>query len=487
MTQDIAPTRDTIEQLLKDDDKVKLAAVDVDGLLRGKVMNKTKFLQILDEGFGIGKQEEQKDASHMSLIAFYSIFFVKGFCSAIYSWDIQDKTYSTPVEFSGADCQFPDMTAHVDLSTFRRIPWESNIAFFLLTISHPETHQPFYACPRVCLKQATDDLAELGYKALSGVEFEFFCFKENATSVVEKGHTNLAPLTVGMCGYSLLRPAQNQEFYDHAFDWLKQFRVELESWHTETGPGVFEAAIGYTEAAEAADRATLFKTSMKQIALKHGFLASFMAKPYQSMPGCSGHMHFSLKNKDGKNAFAIWDDADKSHIPNMSKTMVAFLAGVLRALPSILAILAPTINSYKRLVENYWAPVTVSWGIESRLSAVRVIVASKNSSRLEMRVSGADINPHLAMAAVLKAGCWGIKTGQTLPVDAMDGSQATHGERLARTLQEATDAMEAKNSVAREVLGDDFVNHFCKTRRHEWHLWQMAVTNYELERYLELV
>lgn len=148
-----------------------------------------------------------------------------------------------------------------------------------------------------------------------------------------------------MCGYSLLRPAQNQDFYYNAFDWLKEFKVDMESWHTETGPGVFEAAIAYTEAKEAGDRATLFKTAMKQIALKHGFMASFMAKPYQDMPGCSGHMHFSLKNKEGKNAFAIWDEeADKSHIPNMSITMVRFLAGVLHGLPSILAVLAPTIN-----------------------------------------------------------------------------------------------------------------------------------------------
>ncbi|KAI9307937.1 hypothetical protein BJ944DRAFT_157132 [Cunninghamella echinulata] len=459
-------TRENIESLLKDDIKVKVAAVDVDGLMRGKVMNKNKFLQIIEDGFG--------------------------FCSVIFGWDIQDKLYSTAVEFGGDECQFPDLLAKVDLSSFRRIPWENDIPFFLLYLIHPTTHQPLYCCPRSCLKQAVDDFKQLGYTALSGVEFEFFCFKENSSSVVEKGHTNLSPLTVGMCGYSLLRPNQNQEFYDNAFDWLSKFKVDMESWHTETGPGVFEAAIAYQEAKEAGDRASLFKTSMKQIAFKHGFMASFMAKPYQSMPGCSGHMHFSLKNTEsGKNAFAIWDEKDASHIPNMSQTMVHFLAGVLRGLPSILAILAPTINSYKRLVENYWAPVTVSWGIENRLGAVRVIVpptSSKNSARLEMRVSGADINPTLAIAAVLKCGYWGITTKQTLPVEAMNGTQQDmEGQRLARTLQEAIIAMADKDSVARVVLGNEFVDHFTKTRQHEWNLWQNAVTDYELQRYLELV
>ncbi|ORX50112.1 glutamine synthetase/guanido kinase [Hesseltinella vesiculosa] len=458
-------TKDNIANVLALDSKVKVAAVDIDGVLRGKVMHKDKFLQIIQDGFG--------------------------FCSVIFGWDIQDVVYTTDVEFGGDECQYPDMVAKVDLSSFRRIPWENNLAFFLVSLEHPETRAPLYACPRGCLKQAVTDLAELGYTAYSGVEFEFFCFKENATSVVEKAHAKLAPLTVGMCGYSLLRPSQNQDFYDHAFDWLKEFRVDMESWHTETGPGVFEAAIGYQEAMEAGDRATLFKTAMKQIALKHGFMASFMAKPYQQLPGCSGHMHFSLKDSQGRNAFAIWDDADASDVPHMSKTMVAFLAGVLRALPSILAILAPTINSYKRLCGNFWAPVTVSWGIENRLGAVRVIVpptASKSSSRLEMRVSGADVNPHLALAAVLKCGYWGIKTNQTLPVAAMDlKNRDNHGQPLARTLQEAIVAMEQKDSLARQVLGNEFIDHFTKTRRHEWQMWQQAVTSYELERYLELV
>lgn len=149
-----------------------------------------------------------------------------------------------------------------------------------------------------------------------------------------------------MCGYSVLRPLQNQDFYYNAFDWLKQFKVDIESWHTETGPGVFEAAIMYNDAKEMGDRATLFKTSMKQIGLKHKVMPSFMAKPYADQPGCSGHMHFSLKDANGDNLFAIGEPSD---IPNMTKNMQYFLAGVLRGLPSILAILAPTINRYNCL------------------------------------------------------------------------------------------------------------------------------------------
>lgn len=162
---------------------------------------------------------------------------------------------------------------------------------------------------------------------------------ENLTS---KGYQSPTPLTLGMCGYSLLRPLENQEFYYNTFDWLKQFNVDIESWHTETGPGVFEAAVSYNKAVEMGDRGTLFKTSVKQIAKKYGIMASFMAKPYSDLPGCSGHMHFSLKNKEGENVFAVGEKSEK--YPNMTKMMVWFVAGVLKGLPSIMAILAPTIN-----------------------------------------------------------------------------------------------------------------------------------------------
>lgn len=462
MTQNIELTLENLEQNLANDSRIKVAAVDIDGLLRGKIIHKEKFLSVVKSGFG--------------------------FCSVIFGWDIQDKPYTTPLEFSGKDCQFFDLIAKIDLSSYRRIPWEDNIPFFFVSLFHPETNKPLYCCPRNVLQGAVNDFADLGMTAYCGVEFEFFCFKETTESLAEKGHSQLTPLTLGMCGYSVLRPLHNQEFYYNAFDWLKEFKVDVESWHTETGPGVFEAAVMYKDAKEMGDRATLFKTSMKQIGLKHGVMPSFMAKPYGDQPGCSGHMHFSLKGKNGDNLFAVGEPSD---IPNMTKNMEWFLAGVLRGLPSILAILAPTVNSYKRLVENYWAPVSVSWGIDSRHSAVRVIAPPSTSAaatRLEMRVSGADINPHLALAAVLRCGYWGIQTKQQLPSGPSNSvSDVSGNERLARTLQEATLTMDKKDSVARKVMGDEFVNHYVSTRNHEWNLWQNAVTDYELKRYMELV
>ncbi|KAI9016390.1 hypothetical protein CLU79DRAFT_837685 [Phycomyces nitens] len=459
---------DTIKTLLESDKRVKVAAIDIDGVLRGKVMQKKKFLQVAEDGFG--------------------------FCSVIFGWDIQDNIYTTHGEFSGKDAEYSDLIAKIDLSSYRRIPWEDNVPFFLVHLLHPITRLPLYCCPRTVLQTVIDDLQTKSLTAYCGVEFEFFCFKETTETLDTKGHANLAPLTLGMCGYSLLRPSQNQDFFYNAYDWLEKFGVEIESWHTETGPGVFEAALAYSDAKQMADRASLFKTSMKQIAMKHGFMASFMAKPYQAMPGCSGHMHFSLKDQYGRNVFAPASREEESGIPGMSKTMMWFMAGVLHGLPSILAILAPTINSsYKRLVENYWAPVTVSWGIDSRHVAVRAILpptASPQSTRLEMRVGGADINPQLALAAVLKCGYWGIETQQKLPVESsadIKKNGSPSGARLARTLQEAIVEMEDKGSVARRVLGNQFVDHYTSTRKHEWNMWQNAVTDFELKRYMELI
>lgn len=158
---------------------------------------------------------------------------------------------------------------------------------------------------------------------------------------MEKNYVGLTPLTQGMFGYSLLRPTQNQQFFDEAYNLLHDFKIDIEGWHTETGPGVFEAALAYNNAMESADRAVLFKTSIKQLALNHGFIASFMAKPWNDLPGCSGHIHFSLKDTDGNNVFAPEDESSEN---GMSQTMKHFVAGILLGLPSILAVLAPTIN-----------------------------------------------------------------------------------------------------------------------------------------------
>jgi glutamine synthetase len=239
-----------------------------------------------------------------------------------------------------------------------------------------------------------------------------------------------------------------------------------------------------------ADKAALFKLVTKSLGSKFGITPCFMAKPREGLPGNSGHMHCSVISlESGKNLLAREAPdpnppfSDLAHLSDLGRH---FLAGLIDGLPDIMPIVAPTINSYKRLVENFWAPVTVSWGLEHRAASIRLIApptASAKSTRFEVRVCGADANPHLVLAAILALGWRGVekKLDITLPPLGKGedvGGESDKGLRLAKSLKEATARFMAKGSVAREVFGDEFVEHFGGTREHEIRLWDEAVTDW---------
>lgn len=216
-----------------------------------------------------------------------------------------------------------------------------------------------------------------------------------------------------------------------------------------------------------------------------------MAKPRQGLPGNSGHLHFSLVSSSDpkKNLFyRETPDADPPYpdLRFLSDLGRHFLAGLLDGLPDIMPIVAPTVNSYKRLVENFWAPVTVSWGLEHRAASIRLIApptASPKATRFEIRVPGADVNAHLVLAAIVAIGWRGVQKKLPIRVPPLGkgedvGSASNKGERLAKSLKESTERMMRKGSVARECLGDDFVDHFGGTREHECRLWEEAVTDW---------
>jgi glutamine synthetase len=246
-----------------------------------------------------------------------------------------------------------------------------------------------------------------------------------------------------------------------------------------------------------ADRASLFKYVVKAVGSSHGIMPCFMAKPVEGLPGNSGHMHISLVDIDtGANLFTRTEKnlnptyLDLAYVSDIGEQ---FLAGILDGLPSIMPLFAPTINSYKRLVENFWAPVTVSWGLEHRAASIRLIsppTASPKSTRFEIRTPGADANPHYVLAAILACGLRGIEKGLKLTIpplgkgkDLVDGE----GERLAKNLGAAVERMTASDSVARQIFGDTFVDHFSGTRLHELRLFEQAVTDWEVKRYIETV
>jgi glutamine synthetase len=289
-------------------------------------------------------------------------------------------------------------------------------------------------------------------------------------------------ITPGMFGYSLTRMNQNREYFNALMDDMAAFGVPIEGLHTETGPGVAEVAIAFSEALEAADRAILFKTGAKEIGQRFGIMPSFMAKWNQHYPGCSGHIHQSLSD-GSKNLFA---DADGRH--GMSKVFESYLAGQVACLMEFAPMFWPTINSYKRLVDGYWAPVKPTWGVDNRTASFRVIAGSPKSTRLETRCPGADVNPYLAMAAVVAAGLHGVEQGLKLHAPPITGTnEGAEGiPRAPRSLIETTRNFR-DSQIARDFLGDTFVDHFAATREWEWRQWLDGVTDWELKRYFEII
>jgi glutamine synthetase len=445
------PPNAVLEELRASDaTRVKVAVVDVDGVLRGKYVDKAKLLSAAEGGFG--------------------------FCNVVFGWDAADACYDN-AQYTGWHTGYPDATARLDLATMRRIPWEAGTPFFLGDF--PEGG----VCPRRLLRGVVERARRMGFGATFGMEFEWFNFRETPQSLAAKGHRAPEPISPGMFGYSILRSGQSQPLFAALMDETRAFGVPVEGLHTETGPGVLEAALAPADALEAADRAVLFKMAAKDIAHRFGVMPSFMAKWNDKLPGCSGHVHQSLTDTHGRNLFH--DEADPR---KMSATFRSYLAGQMACLPEILPMFAPTVNSYKRLVDGYWAPTKVTWGVDNRTVAFRAIPGSPKASRLETRVPGADVNPYLAVAACLASGLHGIEKGLELRAEPVQGSAYLDktAPRLPRNLQEATARM-ADSKLARELFGEAFVDHFVRTREWEWRQFQDAVTDWELRRYFEII
>ncbi|MBI2730242.1 MAG: glutamine synthetase [Sphingobacteriales bacterium] len=431
--------------------KIKFAFTDIDGILRGKIIHKEKFISGLKDGYG--------------------------FCDVVFGWDSGDVAYDD-VLLTGWHTGFPDRPCQIDLSTQRQIPWQENVLFFLADF------KDYTFCPRSLLKEIISQSEAMGFHAVFAQEFEWFNFKETPSSLAEKEFTKLQPLTPGMFGYSILRTSQQSDFYYALFNGLASIDVPLEGLHTETGPGVYEAAILHDEVLRAADKAVLFKNAVKEIASQHGIMASFIAKWSEKLPGCSGHLHQSLWDKNKTtNLFYDAGDANK-----MSETFKHYLAGQLYCLPHLVPMYAPTINSYKRLVEGAWAPTNINWGLDNRTTALRVLNTADKYTRLETRIPGSDSNPYLAIAAALASGLYGIKNKLPLTIPPTSGNgykDDTHG-KLPSDLFDASIQMQ-NSAIAKELFGVSFVDHFTQTRLWEWKQFSRHVTDWELKRYFEII
>jgi glutamine synthetase len=324
----------------------------------------------------------------------------------------------------------------------------------------------------------------MGYETCAGFEYEIFVFRETPDSVREKHFRDLKPIAPDFFGYSVIRNCVWSEFYRALLETCERMDFPLEGLHEETGAGVIEAAIGADGGLAAADKAALFKTFTKVLAQKDGLMATFMAKWSKDWPGQSGHIHISLKDPAGK---PVFHDAANAH--GMSDVMRWFVGGQQKLMPELLAMVAPTVNSYTRLVPGFWAPTDATWGVDNRTCALRVIPGSEKSQRVEYRAGAADANPYLVLSAALASGLWGIEH-KVEPEPMVEGNAYKHkcAERLVlpRTLWEAAQRLKT-SEVARDWFGSAFVDHFAATREWEEREFRRHVSDWELARYFEII
>jgi glutamine synthetase len=433
--------------------QVKVGVFDVDGIMRGKYMSREKFFSALENGFG--------------------------FCDVVLGWDCQDQLYDN-VQFTGWHTGYPDAPTRILPDSCRDLPFEDAGLLFLGEFAE----QAESVCPRGVLRRVVERARAMGFEPYSALEYEFFVFEETPHSIREKHYRHLRPMAPGFFGYSMLRNSVHSEFYRNLWDLCEQMDFPLEGLHEETGPGVLEAAIAVDHCLASADKAALFRTFTKVFAQRHGHLATFMAKWSPDWPGQSGHIHLSLKTGKGKAAF---HDPGNAH--GMSDTMRYFLGGQQQLMPELLALVAPTVNSFSRLIPGFWAPTDSTWGVENRTCALRVIPGSAKAQRVEYRIASADANPYLALAAALASGLSGIEQ-KCEPAAPIEGNayERRYPRRLQlpRTLWDAAERLK-RSRTARDWFGDAFVEHFAATREWEEREFRRHITDWELERYFEII
>ena len=382
-------------------------------------------------------------------------------------------------EFASWELGYGDFHLVPDLTTLRLAAWTDHTAFVLCDVIDDAAHQPVNVAPRSILQRQIARLTEQGLVAKAASELEFFMYEESYRTAQAQGYTALTPAGGYIEDYHLLSTARVEPYVRAARKALVAAEIPVENSKGEWGRGQHELNVRYAEALTMADRHTVMKHAMKELADTMGLSLTFMAKPHATEAGSSSHIHLSL-----------WDTATDSNVfesgGERSDLFRSFLAGWLRYVPDFMVCYAPTINSYKRYVDGSWAPTRIAWSGDNRTAGFRV-VGSGPSLRIENRIPGADCNPYLAYAASIASGLAGIEQ-QLEPPDEFRGDiyQAADLPRVPYTLEQAI-ASFADSEVARSAFGDDVVDHYTQFHRVEVAAFNAAVTDWERVRYFERI
>jgi len=415
-------------------DSVEIGFADINGSIIGKRLPTGFLLKHLTDGTGV--------------------------CRAPLTWDIQSEYFSTS-KFAGFEYGASDMILKPDYSTLREIPWRKGTAFVMADLE-VDTGERIQAAPRQILKNVLARLEKTGYTAKVGSEIEFYLLDGDKK-----------PLFGGKETYSIGKSGQFSDIIDQIQRNLEAFNIPIEAIHPEYGPGQMEIILEYSDALTSADNTVIARNAIKEIARKNGLYATFMARLWDTESGSGYHLHQSLWTRDGKNAFA----EDKT-------VLEQYTAGLLAGTNEFMALVCPTVNSYKRLTDMSFAPTKVGIGFDNRTVSAR-LVGRGNAARVEQRTGAADANAYFLIAANIASGLYGLEN--RLPAPALIEGNGYHNASLPdipRTLADAAVLFD-KSEKAVDYFGREFVEIFSELIHFDIGVHNTAVSDWERERYLE--
>lgn len=432
---------------------VILGSSDFYGHLRGKRLPVEEFFRVAEKGIG-----------------FSSWYLVTNLAD-----EIIPNTSMVSI-----DSGLPDIHIRPDLSSFRLVPWQEKTAVVMCDFYWPDG-RAVEASPRRVLKKLVEKADSMNFTTKFATELEFYVFREDIRTLRDSNHRKLTPITPEIHCYSIYEGGLHEHFIAQIRESLKEY---VEACNPEWGPGQFEINLKHGSALEMADITLMFKTCVKDLLAREGYSVTFMPKWHKDYSGSSGHIHQCLAGKNGEPVFY-----DESKPYNMSDTMLYYLGGNLKLLQDIMLFYAPTINSYKRMVELSLGGINLSWGIDNRTVSFRVINHTAKACRLENRVPGADMNPYLAIAGCLGSGLYGIEH-KIEPNEPVEGNAYEMSSEkiplLPNSLGKSIKRI-GESETARDIFGSDLITALVELSEWEEKQFRTAVTDWEKHRYFEMV